>query len=179
MARRRSRGMIAGAIVAALAVGMVATALAQTGARRPFGLRMMGPGAPPLGIELPLRQLDVSEAQREQMRSIVEAHAAQARTLAERARAAREALREAITAEVLDEALVRQRAADVAAVEADLAVLRAQIHQQVFAVLTPEQQQKARDLRAQAQERLRQRLEQMRERRQRGRVPGGDARWPH
>jgi ElaB/YqjD/DUF883 family membrane-anchored ribosome-binding protein len=61
---------------------------------------------------------------------------------------------------------VRQRSADVAAVEADMAVLRAQIHRDVFAVLTPDQQQRARELRAEAAQRFDERRERMNERRQ-------------
>jgi Spy/CpxP family protein refolding chaperone len=58
---------------------------------------------------------------------------------------------------------------EVAAVDADAAVLRAKVHSEVWALLTPEQQQKARELKAQRVERraqMRERLEQRRNQRQ-------------
>jgi Spy/CpxP family protein refolding chaperone len=68
---------------------------------------------------------------------------------------ARKALDEAITADTLDEGAIRARAADVGAVEADAAVLRAKLHAAVFAVLTPEQQTKAKELRGTMENRMR------------------------
>ena len=82
---------------------------------------------------------------------------------------ARTALQDAVTADSFDEATVRQKSVDVAAVEADAAVLRAKVHSEVWALLTPEQQQKARELKAQRVERraqMRERLEQRRNQRQ-------------
>ena len=62
--------------------------------------------------------------------------------------AAREALHAVVTADTFDEAAIRLKSADVAAVEADGAVLRAKVHAEVWALLTPEQQQKAKTLQA-------------------------------
>jgi protein CpxP len=99
----------------------------------------------PLG-GLPLRELNLTEAQREQVRVIVEQQAAQTRAIGERAGAAREALHAATTSASFDEGLVRARAAELAAVEADMAVARARIFADVFQILTPEQQAKAKEV---------------------------------
>jgi Spy/CpxP family protein refolding chaperone len=62
---------------------------------------------------------------------------------------------------------------EAAAIEAEAAVLRARVHEQIYQVLTPEQQQKAKTLqaerqkrRAERQERMKQRDEQRRQQRQ-------------
>jgi periplasmic protein CpxP/Spy len=106
-----------------------------------------GPGGPmgPLG-GLPLRELNLTESQREQVRAIVEPREAETRAVGERARAARQALHAATTTASFDEGLVRARAAELASVEADLAVSRARIYADVFQLLTPEQQAKAKEI---------------------------------
>jgi periplasmic protein CpxP/Spy len=162
---------------AALGVALVAGAgLATVAAREQgpgapgglFGRR--GPGGPGRGgaLMLPLRGLDLTETQREQVKTAIDAHKAEFEAIGTRMRQARTALDEAVTADALNEAAVRQASVDVAAVEADAAVLRAKVHTEVWALLTPAQQQKARELKAQRAERraqVRQRIEQRREQR--------------
>ena len=75
-------------------------------------------------------------------------------------------------ADSVDESAIRARSAEVAAVQADAAVLRAKVHQEVFSLLTAEQQAKAKELRAQAQTRMKERASRMRERRGRAPVQG-------
>jgi periplasmic protein CpxP/Spy len=65
------------------------------------------------------------------------------RALRDRAFAARGALEAAIMADTVDEAGIRARSAEVAAVEADVAVSRAKLRNQVFQILTPEQRAEA------------------------------------
>ena len=72
-----------------------------------------------------------------------------------------------MTAETSDEAAIRARSADVAAIQADAAVLRARVHQEVFSLLTAEQQAKAKELKAQAEARMKERASRRRERRDR------------
>jgi len=67
---------------------------------------------------------------------------------------ARKALQEAIAADTTDEAAIREKAAEVGAVEADAAVLQARIRTEIFALLTPEQVKKAKDLRAEMENRM-------------------------
>jgi protein CpxP len=168
---KQMAGLAAGV---ALAVSAAATLAAREQGPGPggpgggFGRRglggpgMRGPGGP----LFPLRGLDLTEAQRTQVRAVMESHRAEFEAQAQKLGPARRALHEAVTAETLDESAIRQRAADVAALEADGAVLRARVHGEIWAVLTPEQQQKARDLKAQADQRRSQARERMQQRRQ-------------
>lgn len=165
---------------AALGVALVAgTGLAVVTVRAqgpggPGGVMRRGPGGP--GAGLPLRGLDLTDTQREQVRVAIDAHKTEFEALATRMRAARKTLNEAVTADTFNEATVRQKAIDVAAAEADGAVLRAKAHSEVWALLTPEQQQKARDLRASREARrdqMRQRSEQRRGERQQRRQRQG------
>lgn len=135
-------------------------------------MRRMGPGGPggpgpggPFGeIGLPLRELELTDAQREQVRTVMQSHGAAFKEIGDRMRTAREALDAVVTADTVDEAAIRARSADVAAVEADGAVLRAKVHQELFSLLTAEQQAKARELKAERQQRMKQRGERIRER---------------
>jgi protein CpxP len=99
------------------------------------------------------RELNITDAQKEQIKNIAESHRDEWKALADRGRAAHEALRLSVTAETVDEALIRQRSAEVAAVEADMAVARARAHAEVLQILTPEQKAQAKTLQSQAQER--------------------------
>jgi protein CpxP len=111
-----------------------------------------------------LRQLDLTEEQRAQVRQVMESHRDELRAIGEKLRAAHRAQADAATAAQFDEQAVRTKAAELAAISADAAVLRARVHSEVFAVLTPEQQAKAAELKAQREARVQQRREQARER---------------
>jgi protein CpxP len=130
-----------------------------------------GPGGPFGPIALPLRQLDLSDAQRDQVRAVMQSHEAAFKEIGDRTRLAREALDAAITADAVDESAIRARAADVAAVDADAAVLRARVHQEVFSLLTAEQQTKARALQAETRRKIKERGADARPRRNRGVQP--------
>ena len=95
----------------------------------------------------------------------------QARALNQRLNQARRALDEAIYSDAVDEALIEQRARDVAEAQAALVRLRAQTELRVRRVLTPEQLQTFRRLRFEA----RRRQQQMRrEQRIERSLEGGD-----
>lgn len=146
----------------------------QMGPGGPSGRGMRGPGRPggpggPGGIIQGLRALDLSETQREQVQAAMASHRAEFEAQAKKLGTARKALHDTMTAETFDEAAIRQMSAEVAAVEADGAVLQAKVHGEVWALLTPEQQQKARQLRTQMEQRIgqmRERFEQRRGQRQ-------------
>lgn len=130
-----------------------------------------GPGGP-MGLPRALvEQLDLTDAQREQIRGLVQQHEAEARQLGERVGKALHAQQQAITAEVFDESAIRAAAAEVSAAQADMAVFQGRVHAEVYQVLTAEQQAKARELKskmdARAQERLKRMQERQQERRQR------------
>lgn len=111
--------------------------------------RLGGPGGGPMAL-MPMlpRQLNLTDAQREQIRNLAQSHRDEWKALAERARPAREALQEAITADGVDEGLIRARSAEWATVEADLNVARARAHAEVFKILTDDQKAQLKDLRA-------------------------------
>jgi protein CpxP len=102
-------------------------------------------------------RLDLTDAQKQQLKALAQSHREEWKALADRARTARQALHQAVTAETLDDAAIRQRSAELAAVQADIAVARAHARAQMFQVLTPEQQAKAKTLRSRVEERLRER----------------------
>jgi len=184
-------GRILKGIVAMVAVAVVMAAIgvvvsAQMGPRRgmgtgqgpggPGGAGMMGPGpgmrggpgGGPFGMMGPeLRMLDLTDAQHQQVRAVLDSHKDELRAIGDRMQTARKALHDAITADAVDETAIRTKAAEVALVDADAAVLHAKMHAAVFAVLTPEQQQKAKELRGTMEnrmkggrERIRQHIEQ-------------------
>jgi Spy/CpxP family protein refolding chaperone len=127
-----------------------------------MGQGMMGPGGPgrggpggPGGMFGPeLRELDLTDAQHQQVRAIMESHRDEQRAIGDRIRTARKALQDAIAADTIDETAIRLKAAEVGAVEADAAVLQAKVRAAVFAILTPEQVKKAKELRAEMENRM-------------------------
>jgi len=114
-----------------------------------------------------MRQLDLTDAQRDQIRGIVESHEAALKEIGDRLRAAHEGMDALIAADVVDEPAIRAKSAEAAAVQADAAVLRARVRHDVFSVLTAEQQAKAKELRAQRETRQKERAQNLRERRPR------------
>ena len=92
-----------------------------------------------------------TDAQRQQIRSIQQQRAPQLRTLQGKVAEAREAQRRASVAVPLDEQAIRTAARDMATAQADLSVERARVYNEVFAVLTPDQQDRVRMLQAQAE----------------------------
>jgi protein CpxP len=109
--------------------------------------RFGGPGGP-MGL-LPMfgPRLGLTDAQRDQIKAIADAHKDDWKALAERARAAHQALDQAITADTINEALIRQKSAEVAAVDADLAVARAHAFAEAAQILTAEQKAQLKTMR--------------------------------
>jgi Spy/CpxP family protein refolding chaperone len=122
----------------------------------------------PMGMALLLGQLDLTDAQRDQVRTVMQEHDAELQALMEKVDAARAAQHAAITATPVNEAEIRAKGADLAAAMTETAVLRARIHEQVSQILTPEQRAKAEELRAQRQKRMGERRERWHQRRQAG-----------
>jgi protein CpxP len=131
--------------------------------------RFGGPGGPGgFGgrFGLPLGQLGLTDAQHDQIRSIVENHRTEMQEVAKRVQTARHALRQAETAEPFNEGGIRTASDALNAVQTDAAVLRARVRSEVLQVLTPEQRAKATQLRAEREQRQLQRQQRMKERRQ-------------
>jgi protein CpxP len=159
----RQRGFVA-AIVAAVLVTSAAVVMTAQGPERPqgpsAGMRR-GPGGPGAGgFGLPgLRQLDLSDAQKEQIRNIQQSHRDEVRQAAERTRTAERELTLAADAGVVDEGNIRAKANAFAAAVAESTILRAKINAEVFNLLTAEQQQKVKEFREQGEQRMKNRGE--------------------
>ena len=148
----RRVGVILGvtALIAAVGAGVQAQAPGRPGGGG-FGRRggpmarggAMGPGG---AVDLPLAQLHLTAQQRDQVKTIVDSHQDELKTLGDREAAARQALEQSVTADAIDEGAIRQHAADLGAVEADMAVERAHIRAEVLQILTPDQQKEAKTL---------------------------------
>jgi periplasmic protein CpxP/Spy len=151
------RTLLAAALAVALAGGSALVA-AQPPQGGP-GLR--GPGGPGPGprrggpaLDLGLRGVDLTEAQREQLRSIMESHKAELDAVGTKLREAHRAFAEAtIQAATIDEATVRARSAVVATAMADEAILRAKVRTDAHAILTAEQLEQLKQRRSEMEKR--------------------------
>lgn len=115
----------------------------------PPGGQMRGPGGPMgMGFGPGFRELDLSDDQKAQVKSIVDSHQAEFKAVGDKMRAAREGMRALIEADTLDEAAVRAKSVEVAAAEADAAILNAKVRSQTLQLLTAEQQAKLKELQA-------------------------------
>jgi len=163
-------GLVIGAAMIALGLaGVYVSAQDSSGGGGPFMGRgrgwpggLGGPGrGGPMGILGPLGpmimgRLNLTEAQRDQVKSVIRAHGTDLKAVGDRAFAAHQALEAVIGADTVDESAIRARSADVATVEADMAVMRAQVRAEVWQILTPDQQQQARTLQAEMEQRMQQ-----------------------
>src|SRR6185436_5517860 len=155
--KRMTLGFGAGLMALTAAAGVFVQAQDQTTPPQPREHRGRGgpgePGGPgrfggaggPMGM-LPMLgpEIGLTDAQRDQIKTIVESHRADWRALGERARTAHLALNDAVTASPINEALIRQKSSEVAAVEADMAVARAHAYADVAQILTPEQKERVK-----------------------------------
>lgn len=146
--------VVTAGIVAVMAGGAVAI-FAQGGPGR--GAGALRPGGRGFAAGFALGQLDLSDAQKQQVRDIMQRHRQQSQPVMDRLQQAMQAQRAAINAVPVNEAAVRQAAAALAAAEADVAVDQARMHADIFSILTVEQQEKAKQLEAQGQARAQER----------------------
>lgn len=125
----------------------------------PFGRR--GPG----GRGFPaLAGLDLSDAQHEQVREVMGRYRDQMREAGTRLHDAHDAQRAAVEAVPVNEGLIRSTSQALATAQTEMALLRARIHTDVWSLLTPEQQEKAKQLKSQRETRMKQRLERRQQR---------------
>jgi len=141
------------AVVTLLAGGLVY-------AQGPRGGRPGGPGA--RGFGLPLRQLQLTDAQQEQVRQIRSRHEAQMREAMTRLETARRAQQKAVEAVPADEAQITSLTQDMVQAEVDAAIQASRLNSEIWTVLTPDQQSQLKKLRDDRQARA----EQFRENRQ-------------
>jgi Spy/CpxP family protein refolding chaperone len=106
----------------------------------------------------PIRQLNLTPEQREQIRSIREQSKEERAGINQRVREANRALEEALDADNPDEAIVEERMHDLAGAQASAMRMRILTEVRIRRVLTLEQRNLLRTLRQQAQEFRRERL---------------------
>jgi periplasmic protein CpxP/Spy len=143
--RRIALGTAAGLLAIGVGAGAFVHAQDQTGNPPERHFRGGGPGGRggpggPMGM-LPMfgRELNLTDAQRTQIKAIADAHKDEWKALFDREREARQGLNAAITADTVDEGLIRQKSAETAIVDADIAIARAKAHAQMLQILTPDQ----------------------------------------
>jgi Spy/CpxP family protein refolding chaperone len=162
----RYRSFIVTAVFAALVAAGAAYAQGPgfgRGGRGPDGFGgpggRGGPGAALGG--LPLRQLNLSETQQQQIRDVAQQYREQNQQAAEQLRTAMEAQRKAVDALPVNEGLIRSTTQALVEAQTELAIQRARMQSEIFALLTPAQQEQAKTLQADRDTRA----QQMRERR--------------
>jgi len=151
-------------LAAALAASIVGLAVAVPASARPHGEWGHHRGADGPGFEgrggpggglggRMMRELDLSEAQRDKMFEIRHASQPAMHAKMNDLRKNRVALREAATARDYDAGRVRALADEGAKIQADLTVMRVETQQKALAVLTPEQRAKLEQAREQRRSR--------------------------
>src|SRR5829696_4398162 len=124
--------------LALLLFPLSATAAAQEQEETEAPPQQATPRRPAPGVNL-MERLNLSREQRQQLREIRRQSEAELRAHTRRVRLARRALDEAIYADVVDEALVEQRARELSAAQSALVRLRAATELKVRRILTDEQ----------------------------------------
>jgi Spy/CpxP family protein refolding chaperone len=149
-----SAAAAAGLVVAAAAYAQSVPKAAPPGAPAVRGETQASTltGPPPAGQTA---GLNLTQAQRDQVRALRETQRKDMQALREKLRGARQQLREAMRADIPDEAAVRAAAGAVAALRADQAALQARARAQFMKTLTPEQQARIKQARTRAAERAR------------------------
>lgn len=125
------------------------------------GGRGFGPGGPGLA----LNELNLTDAQREQVREIRGRYREQIQTLSRRLGDLTAKQRQAIETVPLNETLITSATQDMTQAEVEVAIQEARINADIWSVLTPEQQAKATKLRAERKAQMEQRRQENQQRR--------------
>jgi Spy/CpxP family protein refolding chaperone len=111
----------------------------------------------PMGFGPGFRALDLTDDQKAQLKTIADSHRAEFEAAGQKIGAAREAMRALVEGDSINEGAIRAKSAEIAAAEADLMILNAKVRQESMQVLTSEQLQKMKELRASREGQARQR----------------------
>jgi len=109
-----------------------------------------------------LQELNLTDAQREQVREIRDRYQEQTRTLTRRLGDLAAKQRQAIETLPVNETLITSATQDMTQAEVELAVQEARINADIWSVLSPEQQAKATKLRAERKAEMEQRRQERR-----------------
>ena len=131
--------------------------------RGPDGMRgpragMRGPAMRGPGMQF--RNLDLSDDQKAQLKKIREARQAEFKAAGEKLRTARQGMRQLLQADAINEGAIRAKSQEVAAAEAEVAILNAKLRKESMQVLTAEQLAKLKQRAEKRGERQRQRRQQ-------------------
>jgi protein CpxP len=161
----RFRSLATGVVLVALLATSVAFAQGPRGGG--FGGRG-GPGGPlgRGGVGLALNELNLTDAQREQVREIREGSREQTQALVRRLGEAADKQRQAIETLPVNETLITSATQDMTQVQVEVAIQEARVNAEIWSVLTPEQQAQATKLRAERKARMEERRQQIQQRRQ-------------
>jgi periplasmic protein CpxP/Spy len=135
-------------------------------AQGPRGGHGRGLGAAELG--LPIRELNLTEAQQQQIRDIRERHRSETEAARKQLATAVEVQRKAVEAIPVDESLIQSTTQGLAQAQTELAIQHARVRSEIWATLTAAQREQAKKLQAERQARMEQRRQQIQQRRQRG-----------
>ena len=155
-------GVTAGVYAAAQNTSQAAAPFSGQGGPGGRG-RFGGPGGPMGMLPMLGPQLNLTDAQKDQIKSVAASHKDEWQALATRAGTAQTALRAAVTADTVDDSLIRQKSADVAAVDADMAVARAHAYAEVLQILTADQKAQLKTMEASMKNRMKPRQQGRRE----------------
>ena len=125
------------------------------------GGRGFGPGGP----GLVLNELNLTDAQREQVREIRGRYQEQIQALSRRLGDLTAKQRQAIETIPVNETLITSATQDMTQAQVELAIQEARINADIWSVLTPEQQAKATKLRAERKAQMEQRRQENQQRR--------------
>ncbi len=107
--------------------------------------------APSFKMARMARHLDLNDEQRVQVRAILDSARPEADRVAESMLENREAMKQLPQSGTFDEARVRENAERRGTLTADMTVLKARVHFQIHAILTPEQRERMQEMRARHQ----------------------------
>jgi periplasmic protein CpxP/Spy len=149
------------AMAAAILLGVGVAGFAQDGARREWagggGPRHGGPGRGGHGGFVPfLRDLNLSDAQKTQVKQLADSFEESTKALRERLDAQRESEMDGLKDGAFDEAAVRAAAQERASAHVEMEVARARMMSQVYALLTTEQKAQLAERRQQFEQKRQQ-----------------------
>ncbi|HEX6164296.1 MAG TPA: periplasmic heavy metal sensor, partial [Vicinamibacterales bacterium] len=111
-----------------------------------------GPGGGPRGMRggpgfggPEFRHLDLSDDQKAQLKKIRAARESEFKAAADKIGAARQGMRQLLEAETINEGAIRAKSQEVAAAEAELAILNAKLRKESMQILTAEQLAKLKE----------------------------------
>jgi protein CpxP len=153
----RIKTMIAAGAAAVMLAG--AAPLVLAGQDQPQQQQRRGPGGPgergpragmhgPGGFGGPeFRNLDLSDDQKAQLKKIRDARQAEFKAAADKLGTARQGMRALLEADAINEGAIRAKSQEVAAAEAELAILNAKLRKESMQILTAEQLAKLKEQR--------------------------------